>query len=279
MLGFVLLLQSFCDSKADLSNKQVESNIVNTNSDNAKALTNPMRLFVPSYFNSGDFTGDGKGEWNRLINSLQAGDVMMINPNSGPGKNPEVGFKNAIAAARAKNIIVLGYVYTLKKGNDVPRSVEEIKSDIAKYDSFYEIKDIFFDEFVDTPDVPESTFPFYTEICKYVHANGGRTALNPGAVAKEPFANITDWIVVFESPYDEYKNYDMTHWDWSLKPKYQDKIVHLILGAKRGFMPSVVKKARDANAAYLYVTDFNVGEGEWDKVATYWDAELFEIRK
>lgn len=277
--AFITMLQNKChEDKTKTALKSGGNSVTNTNN-SRKPFTGSIKLFVPSYFNSGDFTADGKGEWNRLIYSLKADDVMIVNPIDGPGAKPENGFTKAIAAARAKNIVVLGYVYTLQKGKDVPRSVEEIKSDIGKYDSFYEIKDIFFDEFVDTPDVPASTLPFYTEICKFVHDNGGRTTLNPGAVVKEPFAKITDWIVVFESPYDEYKKYDTAHWDWSLKPEHHYKIVHLILGAKKEFMPSVVKKARDANTAYVYVTNYNVGDGEWGKLATYWDDEIVEVRK
>ena len=297
-IGFAAFMQSSCPGTKTANNSTVASTtpaLANANTLTAPTAKSGMKLFVPSYFSENQFSGNNGGnggDWDKLISALKPGDVLIINPNSGPTYDPkdevknkagQAAFKKIVIAAKSKykdqpeGIVILGYVHTLDGKNNV-RPVDEITKEIDIYQKVFELKDIFFDEFTDTPNTPNSTFPYYSEICKYVKTNGGRTTLNPGAVAKEPFAKITDWIVVFESPFDSYKQYLTDHWEWSLKPEYHDKIVHLILGTDEKYWKPVIKRARDANSAYAYVTDFSGGK-EWDKLASYWDEEVVEIRK
>lgn len=278
---FVAFWQGTCSGSTDnsIKNANITTTSANTAAPVAEKTSSGMKLFVPSFFNSGDYTSDGNGKWNKLIALLNAGDVMIINPDSGPAGAPEDGFKKAFAEATGKGIIVLGYVHT-RKDKTHKRVEKEIYDDIDKYKVFYGIVNIFFDQFTEEDTGHQQTVEFYTRLCDYVRNDGGISTLNPGMMVNEDYAKITGniKIVVFESPNKEYQTYDMAHWEWSLKPEYHDKIVHLILGTDPKDWKAVVAKARSANAGYVYVTEL-IEPGVWDNLASYWPEEIVEVRK
>ena len=68
--------------------------------------------------------------------------VAILNPNSGPGAGRNSDYVNAIQALRVSGGRVIGYVSSAY----TTRAAEEVRGDIDRYYSFYEIDGIFIDE-------------------------------------------------------------------------------------------------------------------------------------
>ncbi len=78
------------------------STSVNTTSNSPPAPG--MRISVPLYSNP-------NGEWNQVVSSSPTTDILIINPNFGPGYSPDPNYASAIQTAQQKGINILGYVY------------------------------------------------------------------------------------------------------------------------------------------------------------------------
>jgi hypothetical protein len=276
-LGCLFFFQTNYNQNNDISSASTKSDNTNISKNNTASI----KLFVPSYFNSNQLKSDNKGEWNKLLDDAKAGDVIILNPNSGPGDSIEDGFKKVVERAEAKGIVMLGYIYTIHdrgKSTQKKRDTKEIEADFAKYQSFYGIKDIFFDELEIQPEGLEPTIAFYTQICQLVHTKGGTTTLNPGTVVDEAFAKITDRIVVFESTYKSYKEKKKADFGWSLKDEYKGKIVHLVYDTDDKSYADAIAKAKELKVSWLYVTSYTDPE-PWSKLPSYWKSEIEQIRK
>ncbi len=276
--GLALFVQSSCNNAnsksfaSDISKNSSSISVTNSKNNNDNSQNLKRHLFVPAYFNASDTK-----LWNDLLQNLNEGDYIIFNPNNGPANSVDSEFKKIVANASKKGIIVLGYVWTLNKDNS-KRDKTSIESDIEKYQSFYDIKDIFFDEFNVAPDTLEQTLDYYTKLCDFVHERGGRTTLNPGAVINESFAKITDKIVVFEDTYASYKKKKTEEFGWSLQPEYSEKIVHLIHTNKKSDFTKAINKSKGLKVNYVYFTN-DREPNPWDTLPPYWIKEIEEVRK
>src|SRR5207249_3576007 len=107
------------------------------------AATTPprLRLLVPAYFYPG---GAGSAEWRRLLEAPDAAAVVIIvNPDSGPGKAADPKYERVIDQARDKGFTLIGYVST----KYAKRPIREVKEDVDRWVKLYpRVQGIFFDE-------------------------------------------------------------------------------------------------------------------------------------
>lgn len=82
----------------------------------------------------------GMPEWERVIRARP--EVVVLNPNSGPGSRKETGIINLVNELKSAGIKVIGYVH-LSYGE---RSKDEVISEAAKYFEWYGLDGIFWDE-------------------------------------------------------------------------------------------------------------------------------------
>jgi hypothetical protein len=134
--------------------------------------------------------------------------VVIVNPASGSGGSKDSNYVSGIGELKAAGVIVLGYVSTAYTA----RSLDAVKGDIDKWDSWYDIDGIFFDEQTNWAG-KES---YYTQAGDYAESKGlGFTVGNPRANSILSYLSTVDVVLIYESPglpdldsYDSWDSYD-----------------------------------------------------------------------
>jgi hypothetical protein len=204
---------------------------------------------VPLY----SYPGDSyySNEWRKLFDFDSRGKKVevIINADNGPGNSRDANFDQAISNLRSKGFHVMGYVYTSYGA----RSVSDVKTDIDKWFSIYgtnRIDGIFFDE-VSTK---EEYFSYYSNLTSYVkqtYGNDKVVIFNPGTTVSKRYFSIADKIIVFESPYDGFKNFNYS--DYSGIDS--DRVCTIVLGVdNKAKLDEVKEKAIRNNSSCLYIT-------------------------
>lgn len=209
----------------------------------------------PSYFYPG-------ATWDRAVASAPTLRRMVLNPASGVGSTVDSVYIDAVAAARAAGIEVLGYVST-RYG---VRPAEDVASETTRYADWYGVTSIFLDEAATST----AALPYYADAASAVHARGGTVALNFGTVPAEEYLTFTDVAVTFEGTYATYRAATFPSWTRSYAPA---RFWHLVYAASKPAMVSALKKARLAGVGNVYVTDDD-GANPWDTLPSYWTQEL-----
>src|SRR5688572_2010115 len=95
-----------------------------------------LGILVPAYFGPG-------AQWSALNRAAERVPLIAImNPNNGPGAVKNNNYAGAINALKGSKGRVIGYVHT----SYTKRAAEEVRRDIDRYYSFYDIDGIFIDE-------------------------------------------------------------------------------------------------------------------------------------
>ena len=219
-------------------------------------------IAIPAYFYPGT-------TWTTATNSAPRVNVMIMNPNSGPGLASDPQYVQAVKTAQAAGIKVLGYVASAY-GDQTIRSPQNIQSEIDSYKSWYGVDGIFVDEVASS-----TTFvPYYQQITNYIRASkGGFVMLNPGVVPAASYIDMADTTIVFEDSYANYATWVMPTW---LSNYPASKITHLVYAASSTQMPNAVKLGAARNAGQLFVTNDKL-DNPWDTLPSYWTSELSTI--
>ncbi len=209
---------------------------VHGNASGATSLAS-VKIGVPAYFWPG-------GNWDKVVANSADISFAVANIATGPGAAKNTSFVTQFAAAKSAGIKLFGYVDTTYGA----RSAAAIKTDIANYKSWYGITNIFFDE---TPWACDST-AYYADLQSVVHANGGTGILNPGGSSLDCWAPVGDIIVNFEGSAATYNSWAADDWTNQYPAS---KFWHIVYGTLAAQVPDVVAKAKDRNAATVFVTD------------------------
>ena len=221
-----------------------------------------LGLLVPAYFPSG-------AEWTSLNQAAERVPLIAIlNPNSGPGAAVNKGYVSAVNGLRRSQGRVIGYVSTTYGS----RAVEEVRREIDRYYSFYEVDGIFLDEM--TNDSNANHLAYYESIYRYVKArNSSHTVIgNPGSKAAAAYITrpVTDTLVTFENKtgYDQYSPDSWT------KTQIPAALAHLCYAVTDSTaMTNFIHLAVSRNTGYIYVTD-DGGNNPWDRLPAYWIEEV-----
>ncbi|MDP2308505.1 MAG: spherulation-specific family 4 protein [Pseudomonadota bacterium] len=215
------------------------------------------QIAIPSYFYPGSL-------WDQAVSGAPKVGILIANPDSGPGGSVDPEYVSAVTKAKAAGVRVIGYVYT-SYGN---RSAAEVKADIEKYKSWYQVDGIFLDEVSDQAGL----IPYYQDVADYVRAGqGSLVMLNPGVYPDEGYMNVGDIVVVFEDDYSVYLNATVPSWASNYPPS---KFSHLVYAAPDGAaLDRAASLAGQRNAGYIYVTS-DILPNPWDELPSYWSSEL-----
>jgi len=180
--------------------------------------------------------------------------VAIVNPASGPGGSKDSNYVSGIAELKNAGVIVIGYVSTAYTA----RSLSAVKGDIDKWDSWYDVDGIFFDEQTNWAG-KES---YYTDAGDYAESKGlGFTVGNPGANSIPSYLSTVDVVLIYESPdLPNLDNYD----SWMSSDNDQ-------LGMIPFGVSSIPKSwIADATAmiGWVYVTSDNL-PNPWDSLPSY----------
>jgi hypothetical protein len=184
--------------------------------------------------------------------------LIVINPASGPGAEPDEAYKQAVRAAQRAGGRVLGYVPT-GYGTRDPR---EVTADIDRYASWYGTDGVFLDEAAATA----AQLSYYRALAGHVRTTGERlVVLNPGQLPERAYFDVADVIVTFEGSYADYAASRDGAPDWvgDLGP---DRLAVLVYGASRDQAADVIGGAR--HAGYVYATSGTLPH-PWGTVPTY----------
>ncbi len=222
---------------------------------------------LPAYFYPAG--GGNDSTWNQAI----AGSKMIIanagNPG-GPGAAVDANYAAVISKAKAAGVRVLGYVDTSYAAPT--RSFPVLRNEIDLWDTFYGVRDIFFDQ---TPyDTSTATFEYLKQAADYVHSRGGYVVFNPGVVPPENQTALADTIVSFEGYASAYPSATFPSWMANYPP---EKWWHLIHQAPAAELSSLPLLSRERLAGYVYITD-RVMPNPWDGLGSYWSTEVEQVR-
>src|SRR5256712_4393656 len=157
-----------------------------------------ISLYIdPTENNCGPDGGTGTNNcWDTLVSIKNSHTsvpiVAIINPSSGPGTASDSVYVTGINKLRAAGITVLGYLST-QSGT---RSISDIKADIDKYKSWYNVNGIFFDEMSNE----SGNEKYYTAISSYAKSTDGFSITfgNAGTDVPESYIGTVDTIEIYE---------------------------------------------------------------------------------
>ena len=228
-----------------------------------------LGIMVPAYFYPRP-----NSDWNRLNSaSAKAPLIAIMNPGNGPGTSANGDYSRAINALRAAGGRVIGYVYS----SYANRPMGDIKADVDRYHSFYEIDGFFIDEM--TNDDLATHYAFYAEM--HQHIKGKRPTYlvvgNPGTRTRERYLSqpVTEKLVTFEHN-TGYEQYVPDAWNRNYPAEH---FVHLAYSvSSAGKMTNYVRLAAERNAGFIYVTDDEL-PNPWDRLPSYWEAHVNLIQE
>ena len=226
------------------------------------------RLIVPAYFDPGS-------DWERVIAAAPQVGYIILNPNSGPGVEPDAALQELVGRSQQAGIKVLGYVFT-DLGNADP---QETKAEILAYQEWYGVDGIHLDGVQD-----EAEFiPYYRDLAEAIRARDQSTAaggenlpgvvmLNPGYVPDEGFMEIADIIEVYEYYYDRYPGQQFPDWIYRYPADRFAHVVRDVPSSDEALRVSLAL-AQDRNAGYVYMTD-QTDPLEYKQLPSFWDAKV-----
>jgi hypothetical protein len=219
-------------------------------------------ISIPAYFDP-----RRTSYWTQATATASRVGVMIMNPDSGPGKAKNSDYVNAVKNAQAAGIKVIGYVHT-REGK---RKAMDVKTEIDQYKTWYAVDGIFLDEVAGST----KNLTYYTDITNYIRSRKGTLVmLNPGTVPVENYIKLADITIVFEDTYSKYQNWQPPAWLFNYPA---NKFAHLVHRASDTTqMNNAIELAVKRKAGTIYVTD-DVLPNPWDTLPTYWTNELTAI--
>jgi Spherulation-specific family 4 len=179
-----------------------------------------------------------------LAKHAPAPRLLVVNPASGPGAQPQPAYRRAIKAARESGARVLGYVPTTFGA----RPADAVVADAGRYATWYGVDGVFLDEVSHDP----AQLPYYRALSARLRAAGVTfVALNPGTVPARGYLALADVVVTFEGPFADYATRVAQTPGW-LRALPLDRTAHLVYATSREQLDELLREPR--RAGYLYAT-------------------------
>jgi chitodextrinase len=236
-----------------------------------------LSLAVPAYFYPGDL-------WRQL--ATPGVGIVVANPFSGPGKDFDPNYAQAISEARAAGITVLGYVATgylgstgraTRLGETTPLAwLAQSQQEVALWYELYGgygLGGVFLDEVQNVCGPSNSYSGAYRALDQSIKSlhRGAFTVINPGIGTEECYADIADVSLTFEGTYETYRSWQPPAWQRGRDPRRFWHLVHAT--ATEAEMADAMRLGKERGAGYIYVTP-DVLANPWDTLPSYWAAEL-----
>lgn len=232
-----------------------------------------LRLLVPAYFYP---EGVRRRMWTAMAEAARQVPVTaIVNPASGPGRAgapADPNYTAVLAEARAAGVTLIGYVSTAY----ARRPVEVVTAEVERYYQLYpNLQGIFFDEQVSSA----AQVPYYRTLYQHVKKRDPQALVvtNPGTTADVAYldAPASDLMCLFEQA-SGFETHRPPTW---------------LNAGRRGAAAALCYNVADAAAmrrhldlalqrhfGWVYVTD-DAGRNPWDRLPTYWQAEVAAIRE
>jgi hypothetical protein len=187
--------------------------------------------------------------------------MVIVNPDSGPGAGEGRAYGEAVRTLQAADIRVLGYVPTSYGG----RPLADVLADVRRYLAWYGVDGIFFDE----TSSDAALLPYYRALSRQARGGTGRlVVLNPGVPPAAGYFDVADVVVTFEGTYAGYASAMAATPDW-LRELRPDRVAHLVYDATRA---EALDAVDGAAAGYVYVTS-GAMPNPWRSLTPYLDDE------
>jgi hypothetical protein len=197
-----------------------------------------------------------------LVRQSSAARLIIINPANGPGAGAHSPYRDAVRAAQAAGVLVLGYVPT----GYGERDPSQVRADIDRYQAWYEVDGIFLDEASSS----EGQLGYYRALSRNVRASGMRlVVLNPGVVPARGYFDIADIVVTFEGRPGSYGEALERMPAW-LQQIPRERIAHLVYDSSRQEAIEAVEAVD--HVGYIYVTSGSL-PNPWRTLPTYLQEE------
>ncbi len=232
-----------------------------------------LEVIVPAYFYP-----VSNSPWDDLnLAANQVEITAIMNPASGSGNSQDGNYVTAVDDLRSAGGQVVGYVPTTFG----QRPLADVKADIDNYYDWYNIDGIFLDEMSNTG--PASRIQYYQDLYAYVKSkdNSDKVIGNPGTNTLEQYLNFpggptADTLVITENIGSQYASFSPAPWVANYDASNFAHLIHT--------EPSSVAAIADLdlavqrNAGAVYFTD-DVLNNPWDRLPTYWQAEIDAIEQ
>jgi len=212
-------------------------------------------LFVPAYFDPPSPT------WNTILKGAPV-QIIIANPNNGPGSKKLNSYVNVISKGQANGISMIGYVAS-SSGN---RPIATVEKEITNWYNWYSPSGIFIDEGASTA----SKLPYYKQLYNFIKAKDPSAVvmLNPGIPPNQGYVNVTDILLIFESSQKDFNKFTFPSWVKNYSSDRFGMIIHHV--SSSSLCNSVLQKAKSENAGYIFVTNSDSYQG----IPSYWSTEI-----
>jgi len=193
-----------------------------------------MRVLIPTYF---DPDSDAK-QWKKLLSAKVKPWAVILNPENGPGRQLSQTYVTLCNTLRQAGISIFGYVHT----SEAQRNKADVVKDIALWNHWYEVKNIFLDE----ASTSINDVGYYQELHEQVR---GPLILNHGTVPPDAYLGVGDILVIFEDNYQTHKSVQF--------PAYVNKskrFAQIIHSTPQSKIQAVLKKVSETSE-FVFVTD------------------------
>ena len=204
------------------------------------------------------------GVWSTAATTGPALGVMILNVSNGVGPKRKSMYDAPLAQARARGVLVAGYILT----GYGERSYARIKAEMDLYYQWYGVRSFFFDE----GDVALDSLPLYGKLAAATHANGGVVIVNFGWAPNEAFMNFVDIAIIYESPSHDFLSDAYKPPEWvDNYPAY--RIAQMIHTTPETSLDAVLAKSKASNAGFVWITDRSGSNGEsaYMTLPPYWN--------
>jgi hypothetical protein len=201
-------------------------------------------------------------ELTRLAHAVRRPQMVVVNPDSGPGARRSHAYISAVHLLQAAGVRVLGYVPTGYGW----RPLQDAIGDVDRYRSWYGVDGIFFDEAASDA----ALVSHYRALARAARRDAdGLVVLNPGVPPAPGYFDLADLVVTFEGDYEAYLAAMRDTPEW-LQRQPRDRVAHLIYGATR---VQALSALTDSAAGYLYATSGAL-PNPWRTLPSYLDEEV-----
>jgi serine/threonine protein kinase len=229
-----------------------------------------LRLLVPAYYYPSDA---GLAQWDRILAPpVSLGMVVIMNPDSGPGKSADPNFAKVLERARRSGVTTIGYVSTKYGG----RPLDQVKADIDRWVRFYPgIAGIFLDEQASA----EDEVLYYLALYEYIHKNQSLALVigNPGAICAEEYvARPAVDVACLAEVIKDFDSYRPPGWAAHYP---QERFAALLCKtATAAEMSRSMAQMRDKRIGYCFITDADE-PNPWGRLPSYWEAEVEAVKQ
>lgn len=203
------------------------------------------RLVVPAYFHP----AAAPEEWARMAREAEQIRLVILNPASGPGDEPDPAYLAALAPLRAAGVQVAAYV----DSNYGQRPWREALADIGRYLDWYGVQGVMFDRVSAGP----ADLRHYAVLSRRARKMGAQIVVfNHGVHPHEAYARHADVLGTFEGPWSVYLQQAVPRWTRSWPA---DRFYHVVYSVPPEQLGNAFLLAGRRRAGCVYVTDFSGG--------------------